>query len=297
MDYVDFKRDLLIRSLERFGDQYEIKYKKYRKVNEEVERLGFRGKNQPGERRVEALIDPYGLYTFFLQADCTGWDMVLEEINSAIVRNDLQNEMPTKGFVEKNVVIQLIQIQGNEELLENCPYKSWLNLAYVMRVVWNYGPGIASILVNHGLITALNLNPKDLFRMAEVNITSKFGLPTFFNLENYLRSQVKGAYNLQDIDSGLYVLSTDKGQYGASLMGNARLMKSIQRKLGANFYILPSSTHEVLILPELEDYPVDVVELQKLVRYMNHLSGCIPKEDFLSDSVYEFDGDKVKIVE
>ena len=55
--------------------------------------------------------------------------------------------------------------------------------------------------------------------------------------------------------------------------------------MGGDFYILPSSTHEVLIVPK--DEMVDLKELEKMVQSVNQ--EMVAAEEFLSDHVYEYD--------
>jgi hypothetical protein len=54
--------------------------------------------------------------------------------------------------------------------------------------------------------------------------------------------------------------------------------------LGYDLYILPSSIHEVILLPMLDNY--DREELEKMVREVNQES--VSQEELLSEHVYTF---------
>ena len=82
----------------------------------------------------------------------------------------------------------------------------------------------------------------------------------------------------------LYLLSNKYKHQGASIIFNKALMHRIAEKMGS-FYILPSSIHEVLIIPTSAGN--DVKELARVVKQVN--ANELQPQDILSDNVYEFD--------
>ena len=75
-------------------------------------------------------------------------------------------------------------------------------------------------------------------------------------------------------------------------MASPETLKGVHEKLGEDFYILPSSVHEVLILKE-SDFPGSVEELKEMVATINREQ--VEPVDRLSDTVYRFDGKKLSI--
>jgi len=63
------------------------------------------------------------------------------------------------------------------------------------------------------------------------------------------------------------------------------VLKRVGRELGTGYYILPSSIHECLILPDTE--PVEKEELNSLVAVVNR--GFVSERDVLTDHVYYYD--------
>lgn len=88
-------------------------------------------------------------------------------------------------------------------------------------------------------------------------------------------------------DSPLYVLTTESGLDGASLIANRNILKQVHEELGEDFYILPSSIHEVILVGK-SDVDNDIDSLREMVRNVNERE--VPIEDRLSDQVYEFNG-------
>lgn len=62
-------------------------------------------------------------------------------------------------------------------------------------------------------------------------------------------------------------------------------------QIGGSYYILPSSIHELILLPDKVDY--ERKELDELVRQVN--SQCVEAEDFLSDHAYYYNAQKDRI--
>lgn len=89
----------------------------------------------------------------------------------------------------------------------------------------------------------------------------------------------------------LYVLSNIVGIQGASTILYPGTLKKCAESLQKDLVILPSSTHEVLILPYEEE--TDIEELSHMVRAIN--VSDVPKEEWLSDHVYLYrrEDDKV----
>lgn len=90
----------------------------------------------------------------------------------------------------------------------------------------------------------------------------------------------------------LYVLSTRDEYDGAAVISVPATLKQAREALGEDFYILPSSRHEVL-LARKSDVGDDVDSLKCMVRTINENE--VSPQDRLSDNVYEFDGRGIKI--
>lgn len=93
--------------------------------------------------------------------------------------------------------------------------------------------------------------------------------------------------------SGLYVLGTEDGHFGAVVLGYPGELKKTAQFLGEGFYILPSSVHEVLILPDSKASDIKPEELQQMVAEINQTQ--VQENERLSNSVYHFDGEKLKV--
>ena len=66
-------------------------------------------------------------------------------------------------------------------------------------------------------------------------------------------------------------------------------LQQVYEKLGGKFFILPSSIHEVIVMPLASAPPI--TDSQKMVEQINR--SAVKEEEILSDSVYLYDGEKV----
>ena len=93
-------------------------------------------------------------------------------------------------------------------------------------------------------------------------------------------------------DMHMLVVTNKSGCNGSYAMIDDELLKQIRERVG-EFYILPSSIHELIIVPTnaSRNAPETVTAegLRELVRAVNQSN--VPREEWLSDSVYKYDGD------
>ncbi len=82
----------------------------------------------------------------------------------------------------------------------------------------------------------------------------------------------------------LYVLTNRDSFYGASCLLYPGLAKKIAKTLGGDYYILPSSVHETILLRTGGE--ADPEYLRNLVREVNSL--YVTPQEYLSDEVYMY---------
>lgn len=95
--------------------------------------------------------------------------------------------------------------------------------------------------------------------------------------ENYLKSG-------RAPEDGLLVLTTGKGRLGASAFFYPAMDIEIGKRLGRDYYVLPSSVHEVLIMPD--NGQITPMELAKMVKEINETQ--VAPQDRLCNKVFRF---------
>ena len=86
----------------------------------------------------------------------------------------------------------------------------------------------------------------------------------------------------EESETPLYVLTNKARLYGASCILYPNLLDSIADKLTCDFYLIPSSIHEFLILPVLPGTCIQ--DLNAMIHEVN--STQVEEEEILSDHAY-----------
>ena len=174
------------------------------------------------------------------------------------------------------IFYRLISREMNEELLRDVPHLLWLDLAIVFylkipeEIIDN-----ATALIHNSHMERWGIDIKELYRTAAENMA---GIPVMLEpMEQILRD-----CGLDSKTSGMYVLGIRGREYGAAVMLNPGVLRMCFERIGEEYYVLPSSIHEVILLPA--SCSDSAAELEGLVREVNET--CISREDYLSGHVY-----------
>lgn len=89
---------------------------------------------------------------------------------------------------------------------------------------------------------------------------------------------------LSECDEHMWVVSTESMRFGASAIIYPGLLDEIAVKLGGNYYIIPSSIHEVIVVRESEGIELEV--LNGLVKEVNAKE--VEENEVLANSVYRY---------
>lgn len=91
--------------------------------------------------------------------------------------------------------------------------------------------------------------------------------------------------SMMPAENVMYVVSNEQKMHGATSIINPVLMDQIAEQVGDNYFILPSSLHECLVVPR--EAGMDYKELEAMVKEVNATQVSV--EDRLSDHVYAYD--------
>ena len=196
----------------------------------------------------------------------------------------------------------LINTKANRKMLSEMPHMEIEDLSVMLRVeVPAPGDGTGSIKVTNEILEGWNVDQKEVFDIAVKNMEKNASL-VLMDMESIMSEIVSGTpanENLLDHQGEvnrspretMYVLSNACRIDGASAILSPDVMKKIGEIFPEGVYILPSSVHEVLIIPK-ENAP-SPKELGEMVREVNRAE--VAREEVLSDRIYEYDKEHGKI--
>ena len=193
--------------------------------------------------------------------------------------------------VKDKLMIQLIGREGNEGMLRTIPHHSIEDLAIVYRLrVQDTEMGLASALVTKSMLGQFGITAEQLRQDAFASAVSHtpFEIKTMAEVLN----ELMGAEIIPQDELPMYVASNKERIHGAGVIAYPEFMKEASKRLGGDFYVLPSSIHEVILIPDTPD--VSVLELQGIVQSVNVEQ--VAPEERLSNHIYHYDS-KEKLFE
>ena len=188
--------------------------------------------------------------------------------------------------VRKTIVYKLVNYQKNKKLLEDVPYKRVLDLAVVFYCLIEQRKGVsATALIHNEHLRIWNVTEDEIYNDALKN-TPVLLAGSIVPMSKIL-SEIAGTapvdndekvceYTGEDI---LYVLTNSSRVNGAACILYDNLLKKFANDVHSDLYILPSSVHEVIIVPKKNAF--DKSELADMVREVNEQG--VSQDEILSD--------------
>ena len=195
------------------------------------------------------------------------------------------NAIKDLSAIQHKIVYKLIHSERNRELLQTLPHIPYLDLSIVFYILFDVDEtGIATIPIANNLLQMWNIDLESLYKIAHAN-TARL-LPAMFRPMHVVVEELTGV-PLKEIPEKdfMFVLSNSLRNFGASCILYDDILPQIAGQLGESFFILPSSIHEVIIVPESE-CPTKK-DLSEMISEINQTQ--VDLEEVLSDRVYRYD--------
>ena len=187
--------------------------------------------------------------------------------------------------VKEQIVYKLVNAERNQKLLKEVPSLLVLDLAIIfyLRISVKESES-CSVLIRNAHIDLWKTSIPVLYQYARKN-TPRLCPCVFRSLTDFLED-LSGE---KAEDCPMFVLTNETGINGASAILYPKMPKKVYETLGCNYYLLPATIHEFLIVPEGEDIRAE--DLLCMVKEVNETQ--ISEEDILSEHIYYFDGDNI----
>ncbi len=143
----------------------------------------------------------------------------------------------------------------------------------------NVGTRHGSVLVTNSMLEQNHISVQEIHAAAEANTERRMTIVP-------LEERLMGMINVDAMPEGFespFLVSYDREALGdeASVLGAPKVLASLKEP----YYVIPSSTHELLFLPKTFESSVE--NLQHLVSEVN--AEVLDAKDVLSNNVYELD--------
>ena len=195
--------------------------------------------------------------------------------------------------MKDTLAIEIVSAERNKGTLENVPHKNIEDMAVVYRfVLGDTAAGPGSILVtnqmldNYG-ITADQLHEDALRNAPEIRPLVIEGMAEVLAKQMGVEDLEMLGFNIPPEQEQMFVASVEGNIHGAGVLAYQNFMDQAAERAGGSFFVLPSSIHEVLIIPDNGKF--DTASLEQMVREVNATTVDISEQ--LTDSVYHYDAD------
>lgn len=232
---------------------------------------------------------------------------VVNDVMDTYYRNKVNQSVDMRFFlnyesVKGSVVYKLVNTEKNKELLEDIPHIEFLDLSIVFQcMVAQEELGTASILIHNVHMKLWDVTVEKLYKAAKENTQrlQKYEIKSMAEvLREIMSAEETGECGCDDCmedfpDSvPMYVLSNRSRVEGAACILYPNLVRDFAEAVGSSFYIIPSSVHEVLLLPAEDDG--ESAELKRMIREINDTQ--VGMEEILSYSLYFYDKEEGKVI-
>lgn len=185
-----------------------------------------------------------------------------------------------KDFVLKNVIPQIVGTKDNA-ILKKAVNRQYLDMSVIYRVMLDEN---MSFIITPNLVNHFKLDENELHEKAIDNIKEDFA---FKNMNEIIKEKMD-MEELELEEMPLYIMSNRTGMYGASTILMEENLRMIYVALGCeDYYLLPSSIHECIVVPSYDSEPHGLKEMVMTVN-----SQEVDPTDKLTDSVYKYTTEK-----
>lgn len=221
-------------------------------------------------------------------------------------RGNLDLDMPLENIeeyekIKDKITCRLVNRAANEKRLQGKPFTPVEDLAvsYHIQMVTEED-GIGSIAITEEMMEMYGIDLSTLHEQALTNMerfspaiikpldeilvenmVSEFMREYGMSVEEAKRS-VEAA--IPESIPGLLCVTNDRGLNGAVCIVSPEVQQKLAETAGGDYYVLPSSVHEILVLPKTGK--IKGAELEEVVQSVNREEVSI--EERLSDHIYEY---------
>ena len=283
MTFTEFKNEIMEKLTDYYGDDAEISIKEVFKTND-ICHTAVAVKLCDESSIVAPMVYIDQMYEN-MENGLIDMDDVIENIISTVenvkpVYSLELDKLADWEYVKDFVYPVVVNANKNTKYLD-------LYVFYSVRVM-DDSNGIGSFKITKELYEKYDITQEELHKQAMKNLR-KAGYTTKSMTE--IMKELMGEEEIEamlgmieDTSEELYVTTTKNKINGAASILDLEYFKAQYGKQDA--YIIPSSIHELIVLPALDRFSVD--HINKMIVEVN--MSCVQDSDVLSDHAYLYDG-------
>lgn len=228
----------------------------------------------------------------------TSLDEIYEDILKVYHDNLPEDDFDISEFndyekAKKRIVMRLVHAEKNKRLLKHVPHILIYDLAIIFLCnVSDFMGACATILIFNEHSKMWDVDTDALYEAAKTNSIQQFP-PRLDNLHDVFEHITEESLDFLE-DMNIYILTNQLKVYGATCMVYPNLLDEIANLYEDDLIIIPSSVHEVLLLPK-ENLPqgYTLEYLNTMIQTVNETE--LTDMEVLSDHVYLYHRDSKEV--
>lgn len=203
-------------------------------------------------------------------------------VNNRDITDMVREQLTQREEILNRITLRPINRERNKVFLADKPYIKFHDLAFYPVMEIN---NTLSCNISYDFCSQMNFSEKEMLEIATKNLMEQ--KPVISSMTDMLINEnMIPAEDLQEFrEASMYVVTNSQKYFGAAHIINPNVMESLQNIFQGEFYILPSSTHEIIAVNPREFDQPDA-EYEKMVREINRSE--VAYEEQLSDHIYRY---------
>lgn len=244
------------------------------------------------------LDEAYEAFQSGVELESIAGDIAEAYLNNRDIDVSPPESMLDQNNIMQNLTIRVMHQNHNHRFLENIPYLS-LGHGYVAVCDISMDDGSQGAwrtTVTKDMLSSMDLNRMELFDKAMAN-AANIDPPIFTDMESKVFDTPEENLLLreeplhEDEKTHVFILTSRMSTLGASAMFYPGIQEQISRVLDEGYYLIPSSIHEFIVIPESSEQ--NAKALQEMLDTAN--SSVVDFKDVLGDKVLRYDKDSKRL--
>ncbi len=185
--------------------------------------------------------------------------------------------------MKERLVPEVVGYRANAAELKDMPYRRLHDMAIVYRFLIESGDdSIATMRINNRLMEYMGVSEEELYADA-LEYGPKIRPMEIMSLADMLKDLTNMSLDMSG-GAPLFVATVESRVRGAGIIVYEDFCKAAADVCGGSFYLLPSSIHEVILVPDTGEWDAEV--LLSMVSEIN--ATLVAENERLTDNVYHY---------
>lgn len=306
MEFNEFAEKVRSSAQEILGDDFYVELKEIIKIN------GIRMTNVTIYNKNTSVAPSIYLEDFYEQyVSGKSFDGVMNKIMKVYWEYKPEENLDLSyineyELVKSKLVISLVNHEKNIEFTKDCPTIPFLDLDIIFNIELNNSLGNGLIKITDKMMATWEINSQTLLEDAMFFTMHNHKEKCFTMFEYFISAPAgKELISCEELDYRSYeflkqtwIVTNEDGYRGAAVMLYEGMMSKFADVFESSYYIIPSSIHELILIPDKEcasyDCLPDLECIKSMVKMVN--STEVSPNEVLSDNVYYFDRYEGKVL-